>query len=124
MNQISAALSLQIPGTAAVFIEAPKGKSAVSVPSLAEQQKQAKQWAENALALAQAVPPPNRTEECDIACAVITHNLAELASLSGDIVSAKSLFQEAKSLSIAMNFQDGVQEATAALQRLQEPAKA
>lgn len=91
---------------------------------MADLQKQAKQWAEKALAVAQAVPPPDRTEECDIACAVTTHNIAELANMSGDTVTAKRLFQEAKTLSKGMGFNDGVEEATAALNRLQESAKA
>lgn len=73
--------------------------------------------------MAQAIQPPERTEECDIACAVTTHNLAELASLAGDMVTAKRLFQEAKTISKAMNFEDGVKEATIALERLQDPTK-
>jgi hypothetical protein len=73
--------------------------------------------------MAQAVSPPDRTEECDIACAVTTHNLAELADMSGDTVTAKRLFQEAKSLSKTIHFEDGVKEASQALKRLQGPAK-
>ena len=121
VNQISAALSLQRPGSAPV-LDASNSKT--TGPSAAELQKQAKQWAEKALAMAQAVPPPNRTDECDIACAVTTHNLAELAHISGDDIAAKKLFQEAKTLSEAMGFEDGVKEAAAALQRLQGPVKA
>lgn len=122
VNQISAALSLQRPG-ATTLLEAPKTRSTAPIPTLTDFRSQAKQWAEKALAVSQAVPPPDRTEECDIACAVTTHNLAELADMSGDTVTAKRLFREAKSLSEAINFEEGVQEATQALKRLQGPAK-
>jgi hypothetical protein len=121
VNQVSASLSLQNPATASALLDAPKGRSKAAGPSKADLQAQAKQWAEKALAASQAVSPPDRTEECDIACAVTTHNMAELAHLSGDDVTAKKLFLEAKTLSKAMGFQDGVEEATAALIRLNTP---
>jgi len=123
VNQVSASLSLQNPATAARYAQIPKGKSKAPAPTAADFQKQAKQWAEKALAMAQTVPPPDRTQECDIACAVTTHNLAELAHMSGDDVTAKRLFQEAKTLSKAMGFEDGIKEADTALRRLQDPAK-
>ena len=123
VNQVSAALSLQRPGSAP-SLGTSKANPKISGPTAADLQKQAKQWAEKALTMAQAVSPPERTEECDIACAVTTHNLAELAQISGDTVTAKKLFQEAKSLSKAVGFEDGVKEASIALRRLQDPVKA
>jgi hypothetical protein len=119
VNEISAALSQQRPGAAPLLEALTIGKSKVPVQTAADLQKQAKQWGEKALAIAQAVQPPERTEECDIACAVTTHNLGELAHMSGDEVTAKRLFQEAKNLSKAIGFEDGVKEASMALARYQ-----
>lgn len=116
MNEVSAALSQQRPG-AAPLLEAPKGNAKVLEQTAADLQKQATLWAEKALAMAQTVQPPERTDECDIACAVTTHNLGELAHMSGDDVTARRLFQEAKTLSRAIGFEDGIKEATTALKR-------
>ena len=116
MNEVSAALSQQRPG-AAPLLEAPTGNAKVPEQIAADLQRQAKLWAEKALAMAQTVQSPERTDECDIACAVTTHNLGELAHMSGDDVTARRLFQEAKTMSKAIGFEDGIKEATAALKR-------
>jgi hypothetical protein len=44
--------------------------------------------------------------------------------LSGDDVTAKRLFQEAKTISKATGFEDGIKEADLALKRLAGPIKA
>jgi tetratricopeptide (TPR) repeat protein len=124
VNQVSAAVSQQNPAIAAQLSQTPKGKSRAKLPTAADLQQQAKQWAEKALAMAQSIPAPERTEECDVACAVTTHNLAELAHVAGDDVTAKRLFQEAKTLSKAIGFEDGIKEAEIALKRFQVPIKA
>ncbi|KIW07623.1 uncharacterized protein PV09_01570 [Verruconis gallopava] len=118
MNQVSASLSMQKPG-AAPLLKAPEKNLDMKMPTAKDLQNQARQWAEKALASAQALEPPERTEECDIACAVITHNLGELANMSGDVVTAKRLFQEAKTFSKTIGFEDGVKEASQALARLE-----
>lgn len=76
-------------------------------------------WAQRALTVARSVEPPERTEECDLACAVTTHNLGELAEMAGNLESAKQLFMEALSLSKAVGFQDGIVQASEALKRVQ-----
>ena len=68
--------------------------------------------------MASKIKPPERTEECDIGCAVATHNLGEFAEMDGDIVEARKRYLEAKSLSLAVGFQEGVTNSEAALKRI------
>jgi hypothetical protein len=78
----------------------------------------ARAWAEKAIATATKIQPPNRTEECDMGCAVATHNLGEFAEMDGNIAEARKRFEEAKSLAKAIGFQDGVINSEQALRRL------
>ncbi|CZT41378.1 uncharacterized protein RSE6_01110 [Rhynchosporium secalis] len=77
-------------------------------------------WAEKAIAVAAKISPPDRNEECDIGCAVATHNLGEFAEMDGDIKEARKRFEEAKSLAKAVSFQEGVKNADSALKRIQK----
>lgn len=70
------------------------------------------------MVVAAKVQPPDRTEECDMGCAVATHNLGEFAEMDGDIAEARRRYEEAKSLSKVIRFQDGVKNSEAALKRL------
>lgn len=78
----------------------------------------AREWAEKALAVAAAIKPPERTEECDMGCAVATHNLGEFAEMDGDIAEARRRYEEAGSLARVVGFQEGIANAEAALKRL------
>lgn len=78
----------------------------------------ARAWAQKALAITAKIAPPNRTEECDVGCAVATHNLGEFAEMDGDIAEARKRFQEAKSLAKAIGFQEGVINSEGALRRI------
>jgi hypothetical protein len=80
----------------------------------------ARAWAEKAVAVTAKVTPPERTEECDQACAVATHNLGEFAEMDGNIAEARQKFEEAKSLAKGIGFQEGVANAEAALRRTQK----
>lgn len=51
--------------------------------------------------------PPERTEECDLGCAVATHNLGEFAEMDGNIQEARRRYEEARSLASAMGFKEG-----------------
>lgn len=82
----------------------------------------AQAWAEKAIAIAAKIAPPERTEECDIGCAVATHNLGEFAEMNGDIREARKRFEEAKSLAKAIGFQDGVINSEEGLRRLGKKA--
>jgi hypothetical protein len=55
----------------------------------------ARAWAEKSIAVAAKIAPPERTEECDIGCAVATHNLGEFAEMDGNIVEAQRRFEKA-----------------------------
>jgi hypothetical protein len=49
---------------------------------------------------------------------VATHNLGEFAEMDGDIVEARRRYEESMSLAKAMGFQEGIENADAALKRL------
>lgn len=78
----------------------------------------AQAWAEKAVKLASQIKPPERNEECDMGCAVATHNLGELAEMGGNYKDAKRRFEEAKSLAKAIGFEQGVKNAVEALKRI------
>ncbi|KAE8453936.1 hypothetical protein EG329_007712 [Mollisiaceae sp. DMI_Dod_QoI] len=108
MNNLSISLAQQAPPV--LPSEAPASR-AVLVSN-------ARAWAEKAIATAAKISPPERTEECDIGCAVATHNLGEFAEMDGNITEARKRFEEAKSLAKAIGFQDGVINSEQALRRL------
>ncbi|OBT92413.2 hypothetical protein VE01_09254 [Pseudogymnoascus verrucosus] len=93
------------------------GQAPVSRPTLVAN---ARAWAVKAIDIATNIAPPERTEECDLACAVATHNLAEFAEMDGDIAAARLKYEEAKSLSKVIGFKEGVSNAEKALRRLSE----
>lgn len=110
VNNLSISLAQQsLPSTS--------GKSHVSREALVSN---AKAWADKAVAVAAKMAPPERTEECDVGCAVATHNLGEFAEMSGNIEEARRRFEEAKSLAKAIGFQDGVINAETGLRRIQK----
>lgn len=78
----------------------------------------AQMWARKSLAVAAKIQPPERTEECDIGCAVATHNLGEFAEMLGKVEEAKQRYEEAKGLAKAVGFQEGVMNSEDALRRL------
>jgi hypothetical protein len=84
---------------------------------------QARQWATKALAQASTIKGADRTEECDMGCAVATHNLGEFFEMEGKIKEARQKYEEAASLSKSMGFADGQTAARAGLKRLKEMEK-
>lgn len=108
MNNLSICLAQQqappVPG------EAPTSRPALVA--------NAREWASKAIQLAANISPPERNEECDLSCAVATHNLAEFAEMDGDIVEARKRYEEARSLAKALKFKEGVVKAEKALERL------
>jgi hypothetical protein len=78
----------------------------------------ARDWAKKALEVAAKIKPPERNEECDVGCAVATHNLGEFAEMDGDIMEARRRYEEAGSLARVLGFQEGVANSEAALKRL------
>jgi hypothetical protein len=85
--------------------------------------EQARQWATKALAQASMIKPPDRNEECDVGCAVATHNLGEFLEMEGKISEARQKYEEAASLAKGMGFTEGHTNARAGLRRLKELEK-
>ncbi|KAI9685332.1 MAG: hypothetical protein M1820_010825 [Bogoriella megaspora] len=122
MNNVATSLSQQNPRSDQTR---PAG-STISPPGPPPDLKAAKEtllanamaWADRALSVAARITPPQRTEECDMGCAVATHNLGEILEMRGQPQEARKRYEEAKSLSKAVGFDDGVKQATAGLKRL------
>ncbi|KAL2071758.1 hypothetical protein VTL71DRAFT_12993 [Oculimacula yallundae] len=108
MNNLSISLAQQV---------SPTDTPAASRPALIQN---GRLWAEKAIAVAAKIAPPERNEECDIGCAVATHNLGEFAEMDGNIKEARKKFEEAKALAKAIGFKDGVGNADLALKRIQD----
>lgn len=112
MNNLASSMAQQRP------IASP----GMPVPSMESLVESAKAWSKKALEIAAATQPPERTEECDLGCAVATHNLGEMAEMLGDMGEAKRRYQEAASLAKAIGFTEGMQNAQEGIQRLQGKA--
>ncbi|KAK3110855.1 hypothetical protein LTR53_014422 [Teratosphaeriaceae sp. CCFEE 6253] len=78
----------------------------------------AQMWAQKALDVAATLKPPVRNEECDVGCAVATHNLGEFAEMLGWKEEARRKYAEAVSIARAVGFQEGVENSTARLKLL------
>lgn len=108
VNNLSISLAQQLPPPV-------PGQPPPSRPALISN---ARSWAEKAIAVAAKITPPDRNEECDVGCAVATHNLGEFAEMDGNIAEARKRFEEAKSLAKAISFSEGVENAEKSLQRI------
>ncbi|KAL9112282.1 MAG: hypothetical protein Q9227_003400 [Pyrenula ochraceoflavens] len=69
----------------------------------------AKQWAEKSLEVAAYIKPPERDQQCDLACVTATFHLAEIARTSGNKKEAKKKYDEAISLAKGLGQHDAVQ---------------
>ena len=110
MNNLSISLAQQLPPST-------PGEPPVSRSALVSN---ARVWAEKAIAVATKLAPPERTPECDSACAVATHNLGEFAEMDGDVREARKRYEEARSLAKAFGFDEGVSNADESLKRLEK----
>ncbi|KAK8197738.1 uncharacterized protein BKA78DRAFT_292823 [Phyllosticta capitalensis] len=91
---------------------------AAAAQGMPSRPEQGRLWAQKAIELAAGIKPPVRDEECDMACAVATHNLGEFAEMEGKIKEARKWYNEAKSLAKAIGFEEGVQMADEGVKRL------
>lgn len=89
-------------------------------PSRAQLVTSARQWAQKAIDTAAHISPPERTDECDIGCAVATHNLAEFAEMDGNISEARERYEEARSIAKGLGYMEGVINATERIRRLEK----
>ncbi|MCJ1404763.1 hypothetical protein MMC11_007989 [Xylographa trunciseda] len=110
MNNLSISLAQQIPPPT----------SATPPPSRSALVSSARTWAQKSLSIAAGIKPPERNEECDVGCAVATHNLGEFAEMDGDIAEARRRYDEAKGLSQAIGFRGGVERAEEGLGRVEK----
>lgn len=126
MNNISTCLAQQTPPPAALTSNASSPASFPNTPPVprAAAIQQAHQWASKALAKAATIASADRDEECDMGCAVATHNLGEFFEMEGKIDEAQQKYNEAVSLSKKAGFPEGTANAKAGLQRLKELRKA
>ncbi|CAG8949974.1 hypothetical protein HYFRA_00004306, partial [Hymenoscyphus fraxineus] len=83
----------------------------------------ARSWANQAISLAEKIPKSYRTGECDVGCAVATHNLGEFAEMDGNVANARKFFEQANAISKTIGFQEGVDNSIAGLARLAEEKK-
>ncbi|KAM3075192.1 hypothetical protein ACMFMG_007357 [Clarireedia jacksonii] len=111
MNNLSISLAQQSP--TAVHPSTP-------LPPRPQLISNARQWALKSLEITSKLAPPERTEECDIGCAVATHNLGEFAEMLGEKAEAKRRYEEARSLAMGMGFAEGVKRSEEGLRRLGE----
>ena len=108
VNNLSISLAQQLPPPVS-------GQPPPSRPALISN---ARSLAEKAIAVSAKITPPERSEECDIGCAVATHNLGEFAEMDGNIAEARKRFEEAKSLAKAIGFTEGTINAEESLKRI------
>lgn len=124
MNNISTCLVQQTPppntSNAIALSSAPTDFPITNAPPRAVLIDQARQWATKALAHAAAIPSADKTDECDVGCAVATHNLGEFFEMEGSIKEARQKYEEAASLAKSMGFAEGQTNARAGLKRLKE----
>ena len=109
MNNLAASIAQQLP----------PASPSTPPPSRATLVDNARAWAQKALEVAAALKPPERTEECDVGCAVATHNLAEFAEMDGDLAEARKRYEEAEALSRAIGFSEGLTRADEGLRRIE-----
>lgn len=127
MNNLASSLAQQSPRAAreAQAYATPKNISERPTGPAATRESMidnAKLWAQKAIDVAAGIQPPERNEECDIGCAVATHNLGEFAEMSKDVGLAEKKYKEAISISRAIGFQEGVEQSSARLRQLAKPA--
>lgn len=86
--------------------------------------EQAHEWARKAIAHAATIAPPERDQECDIGCAVATHNLGEFFEMQGNYEMAKRKYDEADALGKVLGFEEGRENAREGWRRVDALEKA
>lgn len=126
VNNISTCLAQQTPPDSTSAITMSSAPSDFPVSNSAPRTlliEQAQQWASRALARAAQIKGSDRTEECDMGCAVATHNLGEFFEMQGKVEEARRQYEEASSLAKKLGFTEGVANARAGLKRMKDMGK-
>jgi hypothetical protein len=118
VNNVASSMSQQNPRSTRTPTRPETIKTAELKAAKATLLSNATAWADRALSVASNIKPPERTVECDIGCAVATHNLGEILEMQGQKQGAKKRYEEAWSLSKAIGFEEGVQQANSRLKAL------
>ncbi|EFQ94044.1 hypothetical protein CFE70_000321 [Pyrenophora teres f. teres 0-1] len=122
MNNISTCLAQQTPpsSSAPTLSSAPTDFPVSNSAPRTLLIDQARTWATRALAHAGQIKAPDRTDECDVGCAVATHNLGEFLEMQGKTDEARQKYEEAITLSKKIKFAEGVNNAKMGIKRLKE----
>ncbi|CAA9956725.1 TPR 12 domain containing protein [Pyrenophora teres f. maculata] len=122
MNNISTCLAQQTPpsSSAPTLSSAPTDFPVSNSAPRTLLIDQARTWATRALAHAAQIKAPDRTDECDVGCAVATHNLGEFLEMQGKTDEARQKYEEAITLSKKIKFAEGVNNAKMGIKRLKE----
>ncbi|KAL5113661.1 hypothetical protein ACEQ8H_008448 [Pleosporales sp. CAS-2024a] len=127
MNNISTCLAQQSPPSSSAdgitMSTEPTHFPVTNSPPRAVLIEQARQWATKALALASTIKGADRSEECDVGCAVATHNLGEFLEMEGNLTEARRKYEEAASLAKSIGFAHGQTCAREGLKRVWEMEK-
>lgn len=125
MNNISTCLAQQSPSSsdAITMSTAPSDFPVTNTAPRTLLIEQARQWAAKALDQAATIKGAERTEECDVGCAVATHNLGEFFEMEGKVKEARGKYEEAAKLAKSVGFAEGVTAARAGLVRLRDMEK-
>ena len=123
MNNLAASLAQQSPRAAAAaqaYASSRNIDTHAPAPTVTRESMiaSAQTWAHKALDVAAAIRPPERDEECDLGCAVATHNLGEFAEMLGLKEEARRRYGEAVSLARAIGYQEGLENSSARLREL------
>ncbi|KAG8624972.1 hypothetical protein KVT40_006723 [Elsinoe batatas] len=110
MNNLSISLAQQ----------SPPSEPGVAPPSREALVQSAKEWAEKAIRMAGKIEGEERSEECDVGCAVALHNLGEFAEMLGRKGEAAGRYREALAVAKGAGFVDGMKMAREGLRRLGE----
>jgi hypothetical protein len=126
VNNISTCLAQQSPTSSTSTLtmsSSPTDFPVTNTPPRAILIDQARQWATKALATSATIEAPDRTEECDIGCAVATHNLGEFFEMEGKVKEAREQYEAAAKMAKAVGFVEGNANARAGLMRLKDVEK-
>lgn len=122
MNNISTCLAQQTPPPASLTSSSPSSFPTTQPLPRTVLVDQARQWAEKALQRAASIT--DQDKECNLGCAVATHNLGEFFEMEGKTQDARRKYKDAEQLAKKIGFLEGQANAKAGIARVKELEKA